>query len=46
MKGQPWNPKRDLLHWDEKAQKWVCYDVPDFVAAKDGKVFRRTTRPS
>ena len=37
MKGQPWNPKRDLLHWDEKAQKWVCYDVPDFVAAKDGK---------
>lgn len=35
--GPAWNPKRDLLHWDEKAQKWVCYDVPDFVAAKDGK---------
>ena len=37
MKGRPWNPKRDLLHWDEAQGKWICNDVPDFVAAKDGK---------
>lgn len=37
MKGRPWNPKKDLLHWDPAQQKWICNDVPDFVAAKDGK---------
>jgi formate dehydrogenase-N alpha subunit len=32
--GKPWDPKRQLLHWD--GAKWTGYDVPDFTAAPPG----------
>jgi formate dehydrogenase major subunit len=28
--GQPWDPERRQVWWDEKQQKWVGNDVPDF----------------
>lgn len=32
--GQPWDPKRALLHWD--GAKWVGQDIPDYSTAAPG----------
>jgi formate dehydrogenase major subunit len=29
--GKPWSQERAYIWWDEKAQKWTGYDVPDFI---------------
>jgi formate dehydrogenase major subunit len=28
--GQPWNPQKALVGWDQEARKWTRNDVPDF----------------
>jgi len=30
LNGKPWDPTRRQIWWDDKAQKWVGNDVPDF----------------
>ena len=35
--GQPWDPERRQVWWDEKQQKWVGNDVPDFKADSNPK---------
>ncbi|CAN5661753.1 formate dehydrogenase [soil metagenome] len=32
--GTPWSERKKLIWWDESAQKWTGYDVPDFEATK------------
>jgi formate dehydrogenase major subunit len=32
LEGRPWDPSRAQVWWDEKHQKWVGNDVPDFKA--------------
>lgn len=32
--GKPWSERKKYLWWDETAQKWTGYDVPDFPATK------------
>jgi len=29
--GKPWSKERAYIWWDEAAQKWTGYDVPDFI---------------
>ena len=31
LEGKPFNPKRELVHWDAAKKSWVGADVPDFV---------------
>ncbi|MCX5707924.1 MAG: formate dehydrogenase-N subunit alpha, partial [Candidatus Omnitrophica bacterium] len=31
-KGNPWNPNKAIIKWDEANKKWITFDVPDFVA--------------
>jgi formate dehydrogenase major subunit len=32
--GNPWSERKKYVWWDEAAQKWTGYDVPDFIATK------------
>jgi len=32
--GRPWSERKKLVWWDETAQRWTGYDVPDFETAK------------
>ena len=32
--GQPWSKGKEVIWWDESAQKWVGHDVPDFAGTK------------
>jgi len=39
INGKPWDEKRKIIEWDDKAQKWAGYDVPDIApTAKPGEV--------
>lgn len=29
-RGQPWSERKKYVWWDEQAEKWTGYDVPDF----------------
>jgi formate dehydrogenase major subunit len=32
--GKPWSERKKYVWWDDAAQKWTGYDVPDFIATK------------
>jgi len=32
--GRPWSERKKYVWWDDEAEKWTGYDVPDFPAAK------------
>jgi formate dehydrogenase major subunit len=32
--GKPWSERKKYVWWDEAAQKWTGYDVPDFIATR------------
>jgi formate dehydrogenase major subunit len=32
--GRPWSERKKYVWWDEEAQKWTGYDVPDFPVGK------------
>jgi formate dehydrogenase major subunit len=34
LDGNPWSERKKYVWWDEAAQKWTGYDVPDFIATK------------
>jgi formate dehydrogenase major subunit len=37
LEGHPWDPSRKQIWWDEKQQKWVGNDVPDFLVTSPPK---------
>ena len=34
LEGKPWSERKRYVWWDEDAEKWTGYDVPDFPATK------------